>query len=164
MRNTMRKAMLGVALVAGLVGTGVAKAAPQEFRGRVAEGYRGPAEHREFAGREFAGRGEVRGREFGGDYRTFRPRFGTGFGVAVGAPVVGYDAYIPPCPGDGYFWTAGYYNGGVWVPGAWRLRGGYAGRGFGYERGFRDNHLVAERRFEGGRGFAHGERGFGGRR
>jgi hypothetical protein len=32
---------------------------------------------------------------------------------------------VPPCPGVGYVWTAGYYNGPVWVPGRWAYRGGY---------------------------------------
>jgi len=31
----------------------------------------------------------------------------------------------PPCPGDGYIWTPGYYQygdyGSYWVPGAWVL-------------------------------------------
>jgi hypothetical protein len=36
-------------------------------------------------------------------------------GVYVGAPV----AYVPPCPGPGYAWVAGYWNAGVWVPGYW---------------------------------------------
>jgi len=39
--------------------------------------------------------------------------------IVVGGPA----AYIPPCPGPGYFWVAGYYNGGIWVPGFWRFRG-----------------------------------------
>ncbi len=30
---------------------------------------------------------------------------------------------VPPCPGVGYVWTAGYYNGPVWVPGRWAYRG-----------------------------------------
>jgi hypothetical protein len=37
-------------------------------------------------------------------------------GIVVGAPV----AYVPPCPGAGYVWVAGYWNAGVWVPGFWR--------------------------------------------
>jgi len=41
------------------------------------------------------------------------------FGVYVGGPV----AYVPPCPGPGYFWTAGYYAHGYWVPGRWDFRG-----------------------------------------
>jgi hypothetical protein len=35
------------------------------------------------------------------------------FGFHVRGPV----AYVPPCPGPGYFWTAGYMNNGYWVPG-----------------------------------------------
>ena len=62
-----------------------------------------------------------------------------GVGVYVGGPT----AYVPPCPGPGYEWTAGYYSGGYWVPGQWvyagaryydrdDYRGGY------YYRGDRD--------------------------
>ena len=42
------------------------------------------------------------------------------FGIYVGAPV----AYVPPCPGPGYEWTAGYYANGYWVPGRWAFIGG----------------------------------------
>jgi hypothetical protein len=55
-------------------------------------------------------------------------------------------AYIPPCPGDGYVWIAGYQANGYWVPGRWNFEGyrrpevrGYVG----YERG-----PVIERRFD----------------
>ena len=53
--------------------------------------------------------------------------------IVVGAPV----AYVPPCPGAGYVWVAGYYNGGVWVPGFWRAPrvGVYAGPGY-YRGGY----------------------------
>jgi len=37
------------------------------------------------------------------------------FGVYVRGPV----AYVPPCPGPGYFWVAGYHANGYWVPGRW---------------------------------------------
>jgi hypothetical protein len=30
---------------------------------------------------------------------------------------------VPPCPGPGYAWVAGYYNGGYWVPGYWNFVG-----------------------------------------
>jgi hypothetical protein len=122
--NVGRKWMLGTALVAGLLGTGAvaANAAPREFRGGhdYVRGYERPA---------------FRGYERGYGYRP-------GFGVAVGAPYA--DAYIPPCPGDGY----------VWLGGAWVFRGGYrGGYGYGpvarYDRG---------RGFE-GRGFDRGYRG-----
>jgi len=48
------------------------------------------------------------------------------FRVVVGGPA----AYIPPCPGPGYAWVAGYYNNGYWVPGYWN----YAGVGFVRDR------------------------------
>jgi hypothetical protein len=35
----------------------------------------------------------------------------------------GSDAYVPPCPGPGYEWVAGYYSGGYWVPGRWAYAG-----------------------------------------
>jgi len=119
MRNTIRRLMLGTALVAGLFGMGAvaANAAPRDFRGghEYARGYERPV-----------------GRGYGYGYRP-------GFGVEVGAPYA--SAYIPPCPGDGYVWL-----GGAWV---FRdgYRGGYGygrvarfdrGRGFenrGFDRG-----------------------------
>ena len=161
-------------------GAVAANAQPQEFHG---------------GGRAVEGRGgEVRGGEVrgagGGNFRTHEPRFGGGFergnlryregyrggygggyvgvggGYGYGGGVVVND-YIPPCPGDGYLWTAGYYNGGYWVPGAWTFGGnrgfvgGYA-YGRGYERGFAGRGFEGRREvggFQGGRG---GERGFGG--
>jgi hypothetical protein len=48
------------------------------------------------------------------------------FRVVVRGPA----AYVPPCPGPGYVWVAGYYNGGYWVPGRWN----YAGVGFVHGR------------------------------
>jgi hypothetical protein len=41
------------------------------------------------------------------------------FGIYVGGPV----AYVPPSPGAGYVWIAGYMNHGYWVPGRWEFRG-----------------------------------------
>ena len=60
----------------------------------------------------------------------FRVQYGAGYG----------ENYVPPCPGEGYVWTAGYYNGGYWVPGAWVFQGGgraygYGFRGYDYDRG-----------------------------
>ena len=154
MRNTVKNYMLGMTLIAGLFGTGVvaANAAPQEFHGRMEHGpergfnrgyegrvYGRPEVRRDFARRDFV-------RPIGG------PVYGGGYGVGYA------DTYIPPCPGDGYFWTAGYYNGGIWVPGAWSLRGRVGfDRGYGYGRGYRDNRFVAERR--GGERFEGGFRG-----
>ena len=53
-----------------------------------------------------------------------------GVGVYVGG---GPAAYVPPCPGPGYQWTAGYYSGGYWIPGRWA----YVGAGY-YNRGYYD--------------------------
>lgn len=44
-----------------------------------------------------------------------------GIYFGVGAPGV---AVVPPCPGAGYIWNPGYYNGPVFVPGQW-IYGGY---------------------------------------
>jgi hypothetical protein len=40
-------------------------------------------------------------------------------GIYVGGPV----AYVPPCPGPGYSWAAGYYANGYWIPGRWNYIG-----------------------------------------
>ena len=32
-------------------------------------------------------------------------------------------AYVPPCPGPGYVWVAGYEAYGYWVPGRWEFAG-----------------------------------------
>jgi len=42
-------------------------------------------------------------------------------GVYIGGP----SAYVPPCPGPGYSWVAGYYADGYWVPGRWAFVGRY---------------------------------------
>ena len=109
MRNTVKNYMLGMALVAGLFGTGVvaANAAPQEFHGRIEHGpERGF--NRGYDGRVY-GRPEVR-RDF--DRREFvRPIGGPVYGGGYG---VGYaNTYIPPCPvtaisGQPGTTTAGY--------------------------------------------------------
>jgi hypothetical protein len=41
------------------------------------------------------------------------------FGVYVRGPV----AYVPPCPGPGYVWEAGYMANGYWMPGRWNFVG-----------------------------------------
>lgn len=53
------------------------------------------------------------------------------FGIYVGAPA----AYVPPCPGPGYEWVAGYYADGYWVPGRWAYAGGPV-ISFGYRGGY----------------------------
>ena len=52
-------------------------------------------------------------------------------------------AYVPPCPGPGYLWAAGYYANGYWVPGRWNFVGA-RGPAYGFHRdvivrdGYRD--------------------------
>jgi hypothetical protein len=41
------------------------------------------------------------------------------FGVYVGGPAT----YVPPCPGPGYVWSAGYISDGYRVPGRWNFVG-----------------------------------------
>jgi hypothetical protein len=41
------------------------------------------------------------------------------FGVYARGPV----AYVPPCPGPGYVWIAGYQTNGYWIPGRWNFAG-----------------------------------------
>lgn len=67
------------------------------------------------------------------------------FGVYVGAN----EAYAPPCPGPGYFWVDGYYNGGYFVPGRWEFRGNFdRDRYVGYAGRFdRDDHRFDRDRF-----------------
>jgi hypothetical protein len=138
MRKAMRNTIFGTALVAGLLATGAAANAQRPgFYGR---GYEHP-----IARGGFVHEGWVR--PVGPAYPV-APAYG--FGVTIGAPVA--DTYIPPCPGDGYDWVAGYYNGGVWVPGAWRMRAGYRvgfvdhGYGHGYGRGFEHRGFYGGRR------------------
>ena len=49
------------------------------------------------------------------------------FRIAIGGPA----AYVPPCPGPGYVWVAGYYDNGYWIPGYWN----YPAVGFVRDRG-----------------------------
>jgi hypothetical protein len=56
------------------------------------------------------------------------------FGVYARGPV----AYVPPCPGAGYVWAAGYRANGYWIPGRWNYVGVRVGGPvvrFGYGRG-----------------------------
>lgn len=67
------------------------------------------------------------------------------FGFRVRGPV----AYIPPCPGAGYVWVAGYMANGYWVPGYWnRPVVRFGGPMVRYDRGF-DRHF--DRGFDRGR-------------
>jgi hypothetical protein len=49
------------------------------------------------------------------------------FGIYARGPV----AYVPPCPGPGFIWIAGYQANGYWVPGRWEFRGGRDRAAFG---------------------------------
>lgn len=62
------------------------------------------------------------------------PAHAAQFGVYIGA---GPAAYVPPSPGPGYQWVAGYYDGGgYWVPGQWVYAGGPAYYGAYYGGGY----------------------------
>lgn len=76
------------------------------------------------------------------------------FAIGVGVPAPVYapayaEGYIPPCPGDGYIWTAGYYNAGIWIPGRWVRHDYYAARPY---YGGRAYFHAYGRGFDGGRG------------
>ena len=68
------------------------------------------------------------------------------FRVYVGGPV----AYVPPCPGPGYSWVAGYYDRGYWVPGRWNFVG-YRSR-YGYAHYDRDRRWDRDRHYDRDRG------------
>jgi hypothetical protein len=66
------------------------------------------------------------------------------FGMVARGPV----AYVPPCPGPGYVWVAGYQANGYWIPGRWDFRGGWAHDGgirFGGPRFERDRPMDRDR-------------------
>jgi len=60
------------------------------------------------------------------------------FGVHLRGPV----AYVPPCPGPGYVWNAGYQADGYWVPGRWNLGGGVDRGHFGRFDGDRGRNFA----------------------
>jgi hypothetical protein len=67
--------------------------------------------------------------------------------------------YIPPSPGPGYTWIAGYYNGGYWVPGRWAFAGNGFYRGRGFYRGYyrdRDDWYRGRGHFDRGRAWDRG--------
>ena len=104
--NTKRNWVLGLAMIAGVLGAGAATANAAQVRFEV--GYNG----------QYA------------------------------------ESYVPPCPGEGYVWTAGYYNGGYWVPGAWVFRGGRGwDRHYAYDRDYRYDRRYEERHFDRDRGW-----------
>jgi hypothetical protein len=96
--------------------------------------------------------------------------------ISVGFAPPAIPVYVqPPCPGDGYLWTPGYWNyadaGYYWVPGAWVQPPavgllwtppywGYAGGAYGFHGGYWGRTVG----FYGGinYGFGYGGFGFGG--
>jgi len=66
-------------------------------------------------------------------------------GVYIGGP----SAYVPPCPGPGYSWVAGYYADGYWVPGRWAFVGRYDRDDFYRHRDWdRDRHYDRDRYYD----------------
>jgi len=59
------------------------------------------------------------------------------FGIYARGPV----AYVPPCPGPGYVWAAGYQANGYWIPGRWNFLGERNPEAFGRFEGDR-NHVA----------------------
>jgi hypothetical protein len=60
--------------------------------------------------------------------------------------------YLPPSPGPGYTWIAGYYANGYWIPGRWARVGPYR-HGAGFYRGhdfYRDHFYRDHDRFRTG--------------
>ncbi len=140
MGTTGRNWMLGFALTAGLLGTGLAASAAQEYR-----------EHRD------------RDRHYDRDDRRYEQRYDNRNEYYGGGTV---QSYIPPSPGEGFTWVAGYYNGGYWVPGSWVFRGYPSYRAYGYptqnyggeqrvdrDRAYRDRDRDYR---DGGRGYQSG--------
>lgn len=69
------------------------------------------------------------------------PRVSIGVNIGVPAPPA-YYAVRPACPGPGYVWTDGYWDGGVWIQGYWQPPVRYyapaPAYGYGNSYGYRD--------------------------
>jgi hypothetical protein len=76
------------------------------------------------------------------------------FGVVVRGPV----AYIPPCPGPGYAWVAGYQANGYWIPGRWNFVGAHDREAFARFEGDRNRGVIG--RFDRDRHEDRGRDGF----
>jgi len=70
------------------------------------------------------------------------PAHAAQFGIYVGN---GPAAYVPPTPGPGYVWVAGYMSDGYWIPGRWTFAGGGYGYGYGYGDRDRFEHFDRDR-------------------
>ena len=55
----------------------------------------------------------------GGLGLTAAPAKAAQIGVYIGTGA----EYVPPCPGPGYTWIAGYYSNGYWIAGRWAFNG-----------------------------------------
>ena len=120
--------------------TGAAEAAERELQKQAA----GAADYTLYAARW---NGEVMGNTMkwmlaaalvvGGLGLSAVPANAAQIGFYIGT---GPAAYIPPYPGPGYAWIAGYYAGGYWIPGRWAFVG-YGSQYYGNRYyGDRDDH------------------------
>jgi hypothetical protein len=78
-------------------------------------------------------------------------------GIYARGPV----AYVPPSPGPGYVWAAGYMDDGYWIPGRWNFvgyRGGYGYGGYAYVGRDRDRGWDGDRYRDRDRDFDHRDR------
>jgi hypothetical protein len=101
------------------------------------------------------------------------PAASAGFGVAITIAPPVLPVYVqPPCPGDGYIWTPGYWaygpDGYYWVPGTWVIAPevgflwtpgywGWGGGGYFWHAGYWGPHVG----FYGGINYGFGYGGFG---
>lgn len=58
-----------------------------------------------------------------------------GFYFGIGGARASVAIAVPPCPGPGYAWMPGYYDGPAWVPGYWAWRGDDDGGYYGFRGG-----------------------------
>lgn len=80
----------------------------------------------------------------GGLGLTAAPAKAAQFGVYIGAE----PNYIPPSPGPGYVWVAGYYSNGYWIPGQWVFQGVVAPQAYYGNRFYGDRDDYARRSFD----------------
>ncbi len=97
---------------------------------------------------------------------TAAPANAAQIGVYIGTGA----EYVPPCPGPGYVWIAGYYSNNYWIPGRWAFNGRVRDRDDHYRNNLRDRGDAyrggnnfdrdgrADRRDNGNRGRDNGRR------
>jgi len=59
-----------------------------------------------------------------------------------------HERYVPPSPGPGYFWTAGYYDGGYWFLGGGPWRAIAIATGLWIADYYRDRGFDPDRRWD----------------